>query len=116
MEVKQQEDEEDEEDEDGEGGGCSKGGKLSNIKAEDKPIKSELKNEECSGDGGKGNAMDTSSSTTSLSVVKTEDRKPEIKKEPKEEEEGSESGAQSGAHIKKKSMFNFLSPDRKSVV
>ncbi|KAE8284497.1 Histone acetyltransferase p300 [Larimichthys crocea] len=83
MEVKQQDDEEE-----SDSGSCSKGGKLSNLKTEEKPVKLELKKEECSGEGGKGVPMDTSS-TTQPSAVKTEDRKPEIKKEVKEEEETS---------------------------
>ncbi|TKS90103.1 Histone acetyltransferase p300 [Collichthys lucidus] len=83
MEVKQQDDEEE-----SDTGSCSKGGKLSNLKTEEKPVKLELKKEECSGEGGKGVPMDTSS-TTQPSGVKTEDRKPEIKKEVKEEEETS---------------------------
>lgn len=71
MEVKHQ-DEEDESD----AGSCSKGGKLSNIKMEEKPVKIE----ECSGEGGKGVPMDTS--TTSVMMgMKTEDRKPEVKEE-----------------------------------
>ncbi|XP_029933497.1 histone acetyltransferase p300 isoform X2 [Myripristis murdjan] len=95
MEVKPPEDEEE-----GEAGGCSKGGKLANLKMEEKPIKFELKKEECSGEGGKGVPMDTSSTTTS-SAVKTEDRKPEVKKEVKEEEEASESAGPQ-APVKKK--------------
>lgn len=89
------------EEEEGEAGGCSKGGKLANLKMEEKPIKFELKKEECSGEGGKGVPMDTSSTTTS-SAVKTEDRKPEVKKEVKEEEEASESAGPQ-APVKKKS-------------
>uniref|UniRef100_A0A8C7D3K9 histone acetyltransferase n=1 Tax=Oncorhynchus kisutch TaxID=8019 RepID=A0A8C7D3K9_ONCKI len=97
-EVKQQQDEEDEGEE-----GCSKGGKLSNVKMENKPIKMEgVKKEEC---GGKGVPMETSSlvGVKSEDRVKTEDRKPEVKKEPKEEEKGSESpGTPSGAQNKRK--------------
>lgn len=94
MEVKQQ-DEEDESD----AGSCSKGGKLGNLKTEEKPVKSELKKEECSGEGGKGGPMDTSAPTAS---VKTEDRKPEVKKEVKEEEETSEATPQAPAKKKSK--------------
>ncbi|CAB1338236.1 unnamed protein product [Coregonus sp. 'balchen'] len=100
MEVKQQDEEDDGEE------GCSKGGKLSNIKLENKPIKMEgVKKEECEGEGGKGVPMEMSSSSgvKSEERVKTEDRKPEVKKEPKEEEKGSDSpGTPSGAQNKKK--------------
>lgn len=96
MEVKQQDDEEE-----SDTGSCSKGGKLSNLKTDEKPVKLELKKEECSGEGGKGVPMDTS--TTSSTVgIKTEDRKPEVKKEVKEEEETSETSAPQ-ASVKKKS-------------
>ncbi|XP_028332003.1 histone acetyltransferase p300 isoform X2 [Gouania willdenowi] len=93
VEVKQQEEEEE-----SDSGSGSKGGKLSNLKAEEKPVKSEMIKEECSGDGGKGVPMDTSAPTVS---VKSEDRKPEVKKEVKEEEESSETAAQQ-AQAKKK--------------
>lgn len=96
MEVKQQDEEEE-----SDAGSCSKGGKLSNIKSEEKPIKLELKKEECSGEGGKGVPMDTST-TTPTSVVKVEDRKPEVKKEVKEEEDSSDA-ASTQAPVKKKS-------------
>ncbi|XP_022054717.2 histone acetyltransferase p300 isoform X1 [Acanthochromis polyacanthus] len=96
MEVKHQDEEEE-----SDTGSCSKGGKLSNIKTEEKPIKSELKKEECSGEGGKGVPMDTSTTTTPALGVKTEDRKPEVKKEVKEEEESSEAVVQQ-APVKKK--------------
>ncbi|XP_056152565.1 histone acetyltransferase p300 [Lampris incognitus] len=93
MEVKQPDDEED-----SETGGCSKGGKLGSLKLEEKLVKVEPKSEECSGEGGKGIPMDTSSIMTS---VKTEDVKPEVKKDVKEEEESSETtGPQ--APVKKK--------------
>lgn len=97
MEIKQQ-DEEDESD----AGSCSKGGKLSNLKMEEKPIKSEFKKEECSGEGGKGLPMETSTT-----VVKMEDRKPEVKKELKEEDETSD-GTVTQAPVKKKSKEKFL--------
>ena len=99
MEVKQQ-DEEDESDT----GSCSKGGKLSNLKTEEKPVKIELKKEECGGEGGKGVPMDTTSTPTAS--VKMEDRKPEVKKEVKEEEETSEA-ATPQAPVKKKSKEDF---------
>lgn len=106
-EVKQQQDEEDDGEE-----GCSKGGKLSNVKMENKPIKMEgVKKEECGGQGGKGVPMETSSSSgvKSEERVKMEDRKPEVKKEPKEEEKGSDSpGISSGAQNKKKSKDCFI--------
>lgn len=54
---------------------------------------SQIKKEKPSGDGCKGEPMDTSScsvSSSSSSVVKSEDKKPEVKKE---EEEGSGSVA-----------------------
>ncbi|XP_032357880.1 histone acetyltransferase p300 isoform X7 [Etheostoma spectabile] len=95
MEIKQQ-DEEDESDP----GSCSKGGKLSNLKTEEKPVKLEVKKEECYGEGGKGVPMDTSTATPAASI-KTEDRKPEIKKEVKDEEETSEA-ATPQAPVKKK--------------
>lgn len=95
MEVKQQDEEEE-----SDTGSCSKGGKLSNLKTEEKPVKLELKKEECTGEGGKGVPMDTSA-TTPTSGVKTEDRKPEVKKEVKEEEESSE--AATPVPVKKKS-------------
>lgn len=94
MEIKQQDEEEE-----SDTGSCSKGGKLSNLKTEEKPVKSELKKEECSGEGGKGVPMDTST-TKPMASLKTEDRKPEIKKEVKEEEETSEAPQ---APVKKKS-------------
>ena len=100
MEVKQQDEEEE-----SDAGSCSKGGKLSNLKTEEKPVKSELKKEECSGEGGKGVPMDTST-TVSASCVKTEDRKPEVKKEVKEEEETSEAAVPQ-APVKKKSKEDF---------
>uniref|UniRef100_A0A7N6FK16 histone acetyltransferase n=1 Tax=Anabas testudineus TaxID=64144 RepID=A0A7N6FK16_ANATE len=75
MEVKQQDEEEE-----SDTGSCSKGGKLSNLKMEEKPVKLEVKKEECSGEGGKGVPMDTST-TTQMMGVKTEDRKPELKEE-----------------------------------
>ncbi|XP_026171634.1 histone acetyltransferase p300-like isoform X2 [Mastacembelus armatus] len=83
MEIKQQDEEEE-----SDAGSCSKGGKLSNLRMEEKPVKLELKKEECCGEGGKGVPMDTSATTPTLGV-KTEDRKPEVKKEVKEEEEPS---------------------------
>ncbi|XP_028990766.1 histone acetyltransferase p300 isoform X3 [Betta splendens] len=72
MEVKQQDDEEE-----SDAGSCSKGGKLSNIKIEEKPVKIE----QCSGEGGKGVPMDTATTTTPMMGIKTEDRKPEVKEE-----------------------------------
>lgn len=101
MEVKHQDEEEE-----NDAGGCSKGGKLSNHKTEEKPVKSELKKEDCSGEGGKGILMDTST-PTETSGVKTEDRKVEVKKEVKDEEETSETATPQVA-VKKKSKKNFL--------
>lgn len=101
MEIKQQDEEEE-----SDTGSCSKGGKLSNLKTEEKPVKSELKREDCSGEGGKGVPMDTST-TTSTVGIKMEDRKPEVKKEVKEEEETSETSAPQ-ASVKKKSKRNFF--------
>lgn len=106
MEVKQQDEEEE-----SEAGSCSKGGKLNSLKTEEKPVKSELKKEECCREGGKGVPMDTSTTTPAL-VAKTEDRKSEIKEEVKEEEETSEAVAPQ-APAKKKSMntlflYNYL--------
>lgn len=98
MEVKQDEEEE------SDAGSCSKGGKLSNLKTEEKPVKLELKKEECSGEGGKGVPMDTSTTTSTVSV-KMEDRKPEVKKEVKEEEETSEAATTQAAAKKKSKEF-----------
>lgn len=102
MEIKQQDEEEE-----SEAGSCSKGGKLNSLKTEEKPVKSELKKEDCSREGGKGVPMDTSTTITAVSV-KTEDRKSEVKKEVKEEEETSEA-ATPQAPAKKKSMDTFAS-------
>lgn len=105
MEVKQQDEEEE-----SDTGSCSKGGKLSNLKTEEKPVKSEVNKEECPGEGGKGVSMDTSTTTPTVNM---EDRKPEVKKEVKEEEETSETAAPQ-APVKKKSKeelsfyHNFL--------
>ncbi|KAF7647120.1 hypothetical protein LDENG_00177250 [Lucifuga dentata] len=93
MEVKQQDEEED-----SEVGSCSKGGKLSHLKTEQKPVKLELKKEECSEEGGKGVPMDTSAALS----VKMEDRKPEVKKEVKEEEEEASDAVAPQAPVKKK--------------
>lgn len=100
IEVKQQDEEEE-----SEAGSCSKGGKLNSLKTEEKPMKSELKKDECSREGGKGVPMDTS--TTPIVGVKTEDRKIQVKQEVKEEEETSEAVAPQ-APPKKKSMNSFL--------
>ncbi|XP_010785661.1 histone acetyltransferase p300-like, partial [Notothenia coriiceps] len=107
MEIKQQQ--QDEEEEESDSGSCSKGGKLSNMKTEEKPVKLEVKKEECSGEGGKGLPMESSSTTkttTTMVSVKTEDRKPEIKTEVKDEEETSDSASAQTA-AKKKSEFPF---------
>lgn len=103
MEVKQQDEEEE-----SDTGSCSKGGKLGSLKTEEKPVKSELKKEDCSGEGGKGVPMDTMTTTPTVGL-KTEDRKPEVKKEVKEEEDTSET-ATPQAPVKKKSKecFCFL--------
>nr|XP_057917914.1 histone acetyltransferase p300 isoform X2 [Doryrhamphus excisus] len=95
VEVKQQD-----EAEESDAGSVSKGGKLSNVKTEEIPVKMEVKKEECPGEGGKGVPMDTSS-TPQTPVVKTEDKKPEVKKEVKEEDVSSEA-AVSQAPAKKK--------------
>lgn len=100
MEVKQQDDEEE-----SDTGSCSKGGKLGNLKTEEKPVKSELKKEECSGEGGKGVPMDTST-TVATSGIKTEDRKPEVKKEVKDEEETSETATPQAPAKKKSKDFS----------
>ncbi|KAK6291078.1 hypothetical protein J4Q44_G00385200 [Coregonus suidteri] len=90
MEVKQQDDE-DAEDQ-GEGKASGKMGKgQADIKSEEKP---EIKKEKPSGDGCKGEPMDTSSSAATPKM-EDRDRKPEVKTEPKDEEE--RSGA-SGTH------------------
>ncbi|KAK5905615.1 hypothetical protein CgunFtcFv8_001560 [Champsocephalus gunnari] len=102
MEIKQQQ--QDEEEEESDSGSCSKGGKLSNMKTEEKPVKLEVKKEECSGEGGKGLPMESSSTPktmTAMVSVKTEDRKPEIKTEVKDEEETSDSASAQTAAKKK---------------
>lgn len=91
------------EEEDSDTGSCSKGGKLSNHKTEEKPLKFELNNEECSGDGGKGVPMDTSTPT---SGVKMEDKKPEVKKEVKEEETSEVAVPQAPVKRKSKAYFS----------
>lgn len=98
MEVKQQDEEEEEEEEESDTG--SKGGKLSNIKMEERPVKQELKKEECAGEGGKGDPMDTAS-TTLPTGIKTEEKRPEIKKEVKQEEETSEASTPQAPSKKK---------------
>lgn len=67
----------------------------------------QIKKEKPSGDGCKGEPMDTASSSVSSSVTANEDKKPEVKKEPKEEEEGSTGPNSSPANTqsKKKSKF-----------
>lgn len=100
-EVRQQDDAEE-----SDSGGGSKGGKLGNVKMEESPVKIEVKKEECSAEGGKVVPMDTSA-TPPMSIVKTEDKKPEVKKELKEEQ--SSDVAVSQAPAKKKSMKKFLS-------
>lgn len=97
MEPKAEVKHEDEEEE-SDTGSCSKGGKLSNHKAEEKPVKLEPKKEECSRDGGKGVPMDTSRPSAAM---KTEEKKPEVK-----EEESSEAAAPQ-APVKKKSKALF---------
>lgn len=101
MEVKHQD-----EDEESDVGSCSKGGKLSNHKTEEKPIKSEFKKEDCSGEGGKGAPPDASAT----SAVKMEDRKPAVKVEVKEEEESSD-GVTPQTPAKKKSESNISQDD-----
>ncbi|XP_014059288.2 histone acetyltransferase p300 isoform X5 [Salmo salar] len=98
MEVKQQDDE-DAEDQ-GEGKASGKMGKgQADIKSEEKP---EIKKEKPSGDGCKGEPMDTSSSAATPKM-EDRDRKPEVKTEPKDEEE--RSGA-SGTHSSPASAQN----------
>lgn len=132
MEVKKQEDEEDEGAE-SQGEGKGKMGKgQSDVKTEEKPeVRSpemigplfsgtsrykrtapsfQIKKEKLSGDGCKGEPMDTSSSSVSTTPAATsDDKKPEVKKEPKEEEEGSGSAGNSSspasAQSKKKSKY-----------
>lgn len=102
MEVKQQDEEEE-----SEAGSCSKGGKLNSLKMEEKPVKLEIKKEDCTREGGKGVLMDTSTTTTATVSAKMEDRKSEVKKEVKEEEETSEA-ATPQTPAKKKSMNTFV--------
>lgn len=104
MDVKQQDEEEE-----SDTGSCSKGGKLSSLKTEEKPVKLELKKEDCAGEGGKVVPMETSTAAAAPTAgIKTEDRKPEVKKEVKDEEETSETAAPQ-APSKKKSEENFYS-------
>ncbi|RVE69195.1 hypothetical protein OJAV_G00075480 [Oryzias javanicus] len=84
MEVKKEEEEDEGAETQGDGKGNIDRGS-SEVKAEEKP---EIKKEKPSGDGCKGEPMDTSSSSES-SAGASEDKKPVVKKEPKEEEEGS---------------------------
>ncbi|XP_037133556.1 histone acetyltransferase p300 isoform X7 [Syngnathus acus] len=79
--------------------GAGKGGKLGNVTMEESPVKIEVK-KECSGEGGKVVPMDTSAAPPT-SLVKSEDKKPEVKKELKDEEQSSDS-AVSQAPAKKK--------------
>lgn len=73
---------------------------------------SQIKKEKPSGDGCKGEPMDTASSSVSSSVATDEDKKPEVKKEPKEEEEGSGStgpnSSPASTQSKKKSKFGIF--------
>lgn len=73
---------------------------------------SQIKKEKPSGDGCKGEPMDTASSSVSSSVATDEDKKPEVKKEPKEEEEGSGStgpnSSPASSQSKKKSKFGIF--------
>lgn len=101
MDVKQQDEEEE-----SDTGSCSKGGKLSSLKTEEKPVKLELKKEDCAGEGGKVVPMDTSTAAPTAGI-KTEDRKPEVKKEVKDEEDTSETAAPQ-APSKKKSEDQLL--------
>lgn len=104
MEVKQQDEEEE-----SDTGSCSKGGKLSNLKMEEKPVKLEVKKEECSGEGGKGVPMDTST-TTQMMGVKTEDRKPELK------EEETSGGGVTQTPVKKKSKEDINTFTWKNII
>lgn len=101
MDVKQQDEEEE-----SDTGSCSKGGKLSSLKTEEKPVKLELKKEDCAGEGGKVVPMDTSTAAPTAGI-KTEERKPEVKKEVKDEEETSETAVPQ-APSKKKSEEKLL--------
>lgn len=70
---------------------------------------SQIKKEKPSGDGCKGEPMDTSSSSES-SAGASEDKKPVVKKEPKEEEEGSTTNSSpAAAQSKKKSEHQVMS-------
>lgn len=137
MEVKKQEEEEEEEGTEtkGEGKGLGKMGKgQPDLQTEENPevrhprsscllvpprppvmrptqrSSSQIKKEKMSGDGCKGESMDTSASSASSSVAAGEDQKTEVKKEPAEEEEGSGSAAgnssPAGAQSKKKGEWS----------
>ncbi|XP_057716605.1 histone acetyltransferase p300-like isoform X11 [Corythoichthys intestinalis] len=102
MEVKkQEEEEEDSEEPQGDGKSLGKTGKVEpDVKAEEKV---EMKKENLTEDGCKAEAMDTSSSSASLSVETVDDKKPEVKKEPKELEEAS--AASPASTLSKKKIF-----------
>ncbi|CAI5674612.1 unnamed protein product [Oreochromis niloticus] len=102
MEVKKQE--EDDEGADAQGDGKGKMGKgQADVKMEEKP---EIKKEKPSGDGCKGEPMDTSSSCVSSSVATSEDKKPEVKKE-----EGSGSAATNSSPANTQSKKKIFKPE-----
>ncbi|KAI3360110.1 hypothetical protein L3Q82_014425 [Scortum barcoo] len=107
MEVKKQEEDDDGAESQGEGKG-KMGKGLSDVKTEEKP---EIKKEKPSGDGCKGEPMDTSSSSVPSSVAAGEDKKPEVKKEPKEEEEGSGSTGTNSSPASTQSKKKIFKPE-----
>ncbi|TKS91650.1 CREB-binding protein [Collichthys lucidus] len=107
MEVKKQEDDDEGSESQGEGKGKMGKGQP-DIKMEEKP---EIKKEKPSGDGCKGEPMDTSSSSVPSSVATGEDKKPEVKKEPKEEEEGSGSTATNSSPASAQSKKKIFKPE-----
>lgn len=107
MEVKKQEEEDEGAESQGEGKG-KMGKGLLDLKTEEKP---EIKKEKPSGDGCKGEPMDTSTSSVSSSVATGEDKKPEVKKEPKEEEEGSGSSASNSSPASAQSKKKIFKPE-----
>ncbi|XP_068192711.1 histone acetyltransferase p300 isoform X2 [Antennarius striatus] len=107
LEVKKQEEEDEGTDSQGEGKGKLGKGQP-DIKTEDKL---EIKKEKPSGDGCKGEPMDTSISSMSASAVTSEDKKPEVKKEPKEEEETSGSTATNSSPASSQSKKKIFKPE-----
>uniref|UniRef100_A0A1A8FN11 histone acetyltransferase n=1 Tax=Nothobranchius korthausae TaxID=1143690 RepID=A0A1A8FN11_9TELE len=107
MEIKEEEEEEDE-GADTQGDGKGKLGKgHSEVKMEEKP---EIKMEKPSGDGCKGEPMETPSSSEAAAAPSSEDKKSEVKKEPKEEE-GSGSTVTNSSSVAAQSKKKIFKPE-----